>query len=162
MSIVWQRWQSAAIYALQASLRCHDRSLDENGGCLRPTQTGGPITPCRKTVSLCKKSAQIVTKFSKTIILLCRRILVQLQCSLTSNELHMQGREENESTLVFVKPKFKWNKCAVHVSHVKMQRLPFWQVVPERWQWTGLIGLSVAPYPLNRISRVTLLWHSCS
>lgn len=50
----------------------------------------------KKTVSLCKNSAQIVTKFSKTIILLCRRILVQLQCSFTANELHMRGKGINQ------------------------------------------------------------------
>lgn len=85
-------------------------------GCLWPMQTGGPITPCRQTVSPCKKSVQIVTKFSKTIILLCRRILVQLQCRLIANELHMEWREWMSSG--FYKPKFKCTQCAVHMCHM--------------------------------------------
>lgn len=69
-------------------------------------------------------------------------------------------REGNESARLLVKPKFECNKSAAHTCHVKMQRLLFstdglWEVARRKKK-----KKSVTAYPLNRIPRVTLLWHS--
>lgn len=74
-----------------------------------------------------------MTKVSKTIILLCCSILVQLQCSLTANELHMWGRDWVNSGVCLVKVQTYWMCTYViyFLSHVRAQRLPFCHVVPR-------------------------------
>ncbi len=68
--------------------------------------------------------------------------------------------EGTESSLASVKSKFKSTECAIvlfNSCHMwKPRGCCFCHVVPERWQKSGLIWLSVASDPLNRISRVLL------
>lgn len=123
----------------------HDGILDRNGLARGQRKHEDEITPCgrKKTSPSAKRQLKwCLQKLSKTIILLCRSILIQLQCSLAANELHVQGKGRNRVLSQ------SFNVLNVPRTCAKMQRFPLWHAIPEREvagkdDWLGNVWLHI-------------------